>query len=78
MEDGELDENEEDEIDQQIEEDERPAIKEFRKELNGDNFIIDRNGKKIKLFDPDEVHYKKTNDNYGNKLRDDVPIIYYI
>ena len=54
MEDGEIDENEEHQIEQQIEEDEQPAIMELRKEINGDKFIIDRNGKKIKLYDPDE------------------------
>ena len=71
MEHGELDDNEEHEIEQQIEEEEEPAIKEIRKEINGDKFIIDRNGKKIKLYDPEEEEKKK-------RKNEDIPIIYYI
>ena len=71
MEDGELDENEENHIQQQIEEDEQPAIMEIRKEINGDKFIIDRNGKKIKLYDREEEEKKK-------RKKEDIPIIYYI
>ena len=41
-----------------MEEEEEPAIKEISKEINGDKFIINRNGKKIKLFDPDEEKKK--------------------
>ena len=78
MDDGEIDQNEENQIEQQIEDEEQPAIMELRKEINGDNFFIDKNGKKIKLYDPDERHFKNTNDNYGVKLRNDIPIIYYI
>ena len=70
MEDGELDDNEEHEIEQQLEDEEEPAIKKIRKEINGDKFIIDRNGKKIKLYDPEEEKKKRKNEN--------IPIIYYI
>ena len=59
MDDGELDQNEEQQIEQQIEEEEQPAIMELRKEINGDKFIIDRNGKKIKLYDREEEEKKK-------------------
>ena len=71
MEDGEIDQNEEQKIEQQIEDDEQPAIMELRKEINGDKFIIDRNGKKIKLFDREEEEKKK-------RAKEDIPIIYYI
>ena len=43
-----------------------------------DKFYIDRNGKKIKFYDPDEIHFKKTNNNLRDNLRNDIPIIYYI
>ena len=59
MEDGELGNTEENQIQQQIEEDEKPAIMELRKEINGDKFIIDRNGKKIKLYDREEEEKKR-------------------
>ena len=78
MEDGELDQNEEHQIEQQIEEEEQPAIKQIKKDISDDKFYIDRNGQKIKFYDPDERHFKNTNDNYGVKLRNDIPIIYYI
>ena len=71
MEDGELDQNEEHQIEQQIEEEEQPAIKQIKKDISDDKFMIDRNGQKIKFYDPDEIHYKKTNNT-------DIPIIYYI
>ena len=71
MEDGEIDENEEHQIEQQIEEEEQPAIKQIKNDISDDKFYIDRNGQKIKFYDPDEVHYKKTNNT-------DIPIIYYI
>ena len=71
MDDGELDDQEEQQIEQQIEEEEEPAIQEIRKEINGDKFIIDRNGKKIKLFDPEEEEKKK-------RKTKNIPIIYYI
>ena len=71
MDDGDLDENEENQIEQQINDDEQPAIMELRKELNGDKFIIDRNGKKIKLYDPEDEEKKK-------RAKEDIPIIYYI
>ena len=78
MEDGGLDDNEEHQIEQQIEDEEQPAIKQIKKDISDDKFYIDRNGQKIKFFDPDERHFKNTNDNYGVKLRNDIPIIYYI
>ena len=79
MEDGGLDDNEENQIEQQIEQEEQPAIQEIRKEINGDKFYIDRNGQKIKFYDPDERHFKKpNNNNLGDNLRNDIPIIYYI
>ena len=71
MEDGELDDNEEHQIEQQLEDEEEPAIREIQKEINGDKFIIDRNGKKIKLYDPEEEEKKK-------RKKEDIPIIYYI
>ena len=71
MEDGELDENEENQIKKQIEDEEQPAIKQIKNDIADDKFYIDRNGQKIKFYDPDEVHYKKTNNT-------DIPIIYYI
>ena len=67
-----VDDNEEHQKEQQIEQEEQPAIQEIRKEINGDKFYIDRNGQKIKFYDPDEKHFKKTNNN------NDIPIIYYI
>ena len=71
MDDGELDENEEHQIEQQIEDEEQPAIMELRKEINGDKFIIDRNGRKIKLYDREEEEKKR-------REKEDIPIIYYI
>ena len=59
MEDGDLDENEEHQIEQQIEEDEQPTIKQIKNDIANDKFYIDRNGQKIKFYDPDEIHYKK-------------------
>ena len=77
-----LDENEEQQIEQQIEEEEQPAIKQIRNEISDDKFYIDRNGQKIKFYDPDEIHYKKTNNNNlgvrGVNPPNDIPIIYYI
>ena len=70
MDDGDLDENEENQIEQQIEEDEEPAIQEIRLEINGDKFIIDRNGKKIKLYDPeDEEKKKRYDENRENEIK---------
>ena len=75
MDDGELDNNEENQIEQQIEhqleQEEQPEIKQITNAISDDKFYIDRNGQKIKFYDPDEVHYKKTNNT-------DIPIIYYI
>ena len=78
MEDGELDNNEENQIEQQIEQEEQPAIKQIKNDIADDKFYIDRNGQKIKFYDPDERHFKKTNNNLGDNLRNDIPIIYYI
>ena len=71
MEDGELDEQEEQQIEHQIEEEEEPEIQEIRKEINGDKFIINRNGGKIKLYDREEEEKKK-------RKNENIPIIYYI
>ena len=78
MEDGEMDNNEENQIKQQIEQEEQPAIKQIKNDIADDKFYIDRNGQKINFFDPDEVHFKKTNNNLRDNLRNDIPIIYYI
>ena len=71
MDDGELDNNEEHQIEQQIEQEEQPAIKQIKNDISDDKFYLDRNGQKIKFYNPDEIHYKKTNNT-------DIPIIYYI
>ena len=70
MEDGELDENEENEIQQQIEEEEKPEIKQIRNDIKNDKFIIDNNGNKIIFYDPDEERNRKY-------LMDDRPTIIY-
>ena len=71
MEDGELDDNEEQQIEQQLEEEEQPAIKQIRNDISDDKFYIDRNGHKIKFYDPDEGHFKEPNNS-------DIPIKNYI
>ena len=93
MDDGELDDNEEQQIEQQIEEEEQPTIKQIKKDISDDKFYIDRNGNKIKFFDPDEhltllqsngtvTKKEKTNNNNlgvrGVNPPNDIPIIYYI
>ena len=78
MVDGELDNNEENQIEQQIEEEEQPAIKQIKNDISDDKFYIDRNGQKIKFYDPDERHFKKPNNNLVDNLRNDISIIYYI
>ena len=81
MEDGDLDQNEEQQIKQQIEEEEQPAIKQIRNEISDDKFYIDRNGNKIKFFDPDELlTLLQPNGTMIKKEKNnsDIPIIYYI
>ena len=81
MDDGELDQNEENQIEQQIEEEEQPAIKQIKTDISDDKFYIDRNGNKIKFFDPDE-HLTLLQPNRTmikkEKNNSDIPIIYYI
>ena len=57
MDDDEIDDNEEHDIKQQIEEEEQPAIKQIKNDISDDKFYIDRNGQKIKFFNPDEIHF---------------------
>ena len=82
MEDGELDDNEENQIQQQIEEEEQPAIKQIKNDISDDKFYIDRNGQKIKFFDPDEhltlIHNNGSMIKKEKTNNTDVPITYYI
>ena len=82
MEDGELDDNEENQIEQQIEEEEQLEIKQIRNDISDDKFYIDRNGQKIKFFDPDEhltlIHNNGTMIKKEKTNNADIPIIYYI
>ena len=59
MDDRELDDNEEQQIEHQLEQEEQPEIKQIKNDISDDNFYIDRNGQKIKFYDPDERHFKK-------------------
>ena len=82
MDDGELDDDEEHQIEQQIEEEEQPAIKQIKKDISDDKFYIDRNGNKIKFFDPDEhltlIHNNGSMIKKEKTNNTDIPIIYYI
>ena len=82
MEDGDLDQNEEHQIEQQIEDDQQPAIKQIKQDISDDKFYIDRNGNKIKFFDPDEhLTLLQSNGTVTKKEKTnntDIPIIYYI
>ena len=73
---------EENQIKRQIEEDEQPAIKQIKNDIADDKFYIDRNGQKIKFFDPDEhltlIHNNGSMIKKEKKQIEDIPIIYYI
>ena len=71
MDDDELNEDEEEQIQQQIEEDEKPEIKQIRNNIKDDKFIINNNGKKIKFYDPVEDRNKRY-------LNNDRPTIIYL
>ena len=82
MEDGELDNNEEYQIEQQIEQEEQPAIKQIKNDIADDKFYIDRNGQKIKFYDLDDnltlIHHNGTMLKKEKTNNTDIPIIYYI
>ena len=42
---------------------EQPEIKQIRNDISDDKFYIDRNGQKIKFYDPDEGHFKYSNNS---------------
>ena len=79
MEDGLLDDNEEQQIEQQLENEEQPEIKQIKNDISGDKFYIDRNGQKIRFFDPEEKiirHNNGTVKRYSNN--EDISTIIYI
>ena len=82
LDDGEIDDQEEQQIEQQIEEEEQPAIKQIKKDISDDKFYIDRNGNKIKFYDPDDhltlLHNNGTMIKKERTNNTDITIIYYI
>ena len=82
MEDRELDDNEEHQIEQQIEQEEQPEIKQIRNDIADDKFYIDKNGQKIKFYNPDDhltlIHNNGSMIKKEKTNNTDIPIIYYI